>query len=184
MTTAPTTTSTWAIDAAHSIAEFSVKHMLVSTVKGRFGAVAGTLAIDESEPIRSSVTATIEVASIDTGQAQRDEHLRSDDFFAAEQFPTITFRSTRVERKNDEEWRVSGDLTIRDLTRPVTLATEFEGQLRDAYGRQRAAFTATTELSRKEFGLKWNALLESGGAVVGDKVKVTLHIAAVRQDQS
>lgn len=182
MTTALTTTSTWAIDAAHSIAEFAVKHMMVSTVKGRFGAIDGTLSLDEAHPNRSSVAATIAVASIDTGQPQRDEHLRSDDFFGAAQFPTIAFHSTHIERTGDDQWRVTGNLTIRDITRPVTLTTEYEGQLRDAYGKQRTAFTATTELSRKEFGLKWNALLETGGAVVGDKVKVTLHIAAVRED--
>jgi polyisoprenoid-binding protein YceI len=182
MTTAPATVSTWAIDPVHSIAEFAVKHMMVSTVKGRFGSTAGTLSIDEVNPVHSSVTASIDVASVDTGEPQRDSHLRSDDFFNAERFPHITFRSTRVERVNDERWKVTGDLTIRDITREVVLETEFEGQVTDVQGKQRAAFTATTELSRKDFGLKWNALLETGGAVVGDRVKVTLHIAAVRQD--
>ena len=182
MTTATTAVSTWVIDPSHSIAEFAVKHMMVSTVKGRFRSLEGVLTIDEANPANSSVTAAIDVASIDTGEPQRDAHLRSDDFFNAEQFPRLTFRSTRVERKSDEEWKVTGDLTIRDVTRPVTLDTEFEGQVTDAYGKRRAAFTATTDFSRKAFGLKWNALLETGGAVVGDKVKVTLHIAAVRQD--
>jgi polyisoprenoid-binding protein YceI len=182
MTTAATAINTWAIDSAHSIAEFAVKHMMVSTVKGRFRTLAGTLTIDEENPTRSSVTAAIDIASIDTGEPQRDAHLRSDDFFNAEQFPQLTFRSTRIERRSDEEWKVTGDLTIRDITRPVTLDTEFDGQVTDAYGKQRAAFTATAEISRKEFGLKWNALLETGGAVVGDKVKISLHIAAVRQD--
>jgi polyisoprenoid-binding protein YceI len=182
MTTAPTATSTWTIDSTHSIAEFAVKHMLVSTVKGRFRTLAGTLHIDETNPITSSVTAAIDVASIDTGEPQRDAHLRSDDFFNAEQFPRITFHSTRVERKSDEQWKVTGDLTIRDITREVVLDTEFDGQVTDAYGKQRAAFSATTEISRKAFGLKWNALLEAGGAVVGDRVKIALHIAAVHQD--
>ena len=182
MTTAPTTVSTWAIDPVHSIAEFAVKHMLVSTVKGRFGSLTGTLSIDEANPGNSSVAATLDVASIDTYESQRDAHLRSDDFFNAEQYPHITFRSTRVERKSDEEWRITGDLSIRDVTMAVTLDTEFEGRVTDPHGKQRAGFTAETTISRKEFGLKWNALLETGGAVVGDKVKVTLHIEAVRDE--
>lgn len=174
--------STWTIDPVHSIAEFSARHMMVSTVKGRFRALRGTIRLDEAHPEKSSVEASIDVASIDTGEAQRDAHLRSDDFFNAEQFPTLSFRSTHVQRKSEEEWLISGELTIRDVTREVTLATEFEGQVQDPYGKQRAGFTAETTLSRKEFGLKWNALLETGGAVVGDRVKVTLHIEAVRQD--
>ena len=181
-TVSSTAVSTWSIDAAHSIAEFAVKHMMVSTVKGRFRSLEGMLTIDEGNPDKSSVTASIDVASIDTGQPDRDAHLRSDDFFGADQFPRITFRSTGIERKSEEEWKVTGDLTIRDVTRPVTLDTEFEGKVIDAYGKQRAAFTATTQISRKAFGLTWNALLETGGAVVGDTVKITLHIAAVRQD--
>jgi len=182
MTTAPTAVSTWAIDPVHSVAEFAVKHMMVSTVKGRFHSMTGTLTIDEANPTASSVTATIDVASIDTGESQRDAHLRSDDFFNAELYPHIRFRSTRVDRLDDERWRVIGNLTIRDITREVVLDTEFEGQITDPYGKQRAGFSATTELSRKEFGLKWNALLETGGAVVGDRVKVALHIEAIRQD--
>jgi polyisoprenoid-binding protein YceI len=182
MTTAPTTTSTWAIDSVHSLAEFAVKHMMISTVKGRFGSMTGTLLIDEANPTNSSVTTSIDVASIDTREPQRDAHLRSDDFLNAEQFPHITFRSTRVERISDEEWRVTGDLTIRDVTQVVTLDTDFEGRITDPYGKERAGFTAQTTLSRKAFGLKWNALLETGGAVVGDTVKVTLHLEAVRQD--
>ncbi len=181
MTTAAATT-TWAIDPVHSIAEFSVKHMMISTVKGRFRTVAGTIQLDEANPANSSVTAEIDVASIETGEAQRDGHLRSDDFFNAEQYPQLTFRSTRIEKKSDEEWKIAGQLTIRDVTQDVTLDTEYSGQITDPYGKQRAGFTAETTLSRKEFGLKWNALLETGGAVVSDRVKVTLHLEAIRQD--
>lgn len=181
MTTAARTT-TWTIDPVHSIAEFAVKHMMISTVKGRFRTLEGSIQLDEATPANSVVTATIDVASIETGEAQRDAHLRSDDFFNAEQFPTLRFRSTRVERKSDEEWKITGELTIRDVTQEVTLDTEFEGQVTDPYGKQRAGFTAETTISRKAFGLKWNALLETGGAVVGDRVKVTLHIEAIRQD--
>lgn len=179
MTTTATTTGTWTIDSAHSVAEFSVKHMMVSTVKGRFREVEGALSIDEERPERSSVSATIAAGSIDTGVEMRDNHLRSADFFEAETYPALTFRSTSVERVDDERWRIAGELTIRDVTRPVVLETEFEGQIRDAYGKQRAAFTATTQINRKDFGLNWNGAIEAGGVVVGDRVKIELHIAAV-----
>lgn len=178
--TTQTAVSTWSIDAAHSVAEFAVKHMMVSTVKGRFQSLSGTIDLDEQNLAASSVEAAIETASIDTGNEQRDAHLRSEDFFAVERFPRITFRGTRVEQVSDEQWRVTGDLTIRDVTRPVTLDTEFEGQITDAYGKQRAAFTAEATINRKDFGLNWNGVIEAGGVVVQDKVKITLHIAAVR----
>lgn len=180
--TTQTAVNTWTIDGAHSVAEFAVKHMMVSTVKGRFHDLGGSIRIDEARPENSSVEAEIMTASIDTGQEQRDAHLRSDDFFAAERFPAITFRSTGVEQATDDEWRVHGDLTIRDVTRPVVLNTEFEGQIQDAYGKQRAAFTATTTINRRDFGLNWNGVIEAGGVVVQDKVRITLHIAAVRAD--
>ncbi len=182
MTTATkTATSTWTIDPAHSIAEFAVKHLVVTTVKGRFRDLEGTLQIDEAQPEDSSVSASIDVASIDTGVADRDAHLRSDDFFNAERYPQITFRSTRVERANDRNFNLHGDLTIREVTKPVVLDTEFEGEVDDPWGNRRAAFTATTQISRNKFGVKWNQLIETGGAVVGDNVKITLHIEAVRQ---
>jgi polyisoprenoid-binding protein YceI len=180
--TTQTAAGTWEIDGGHSVAEFSVKHMMVSTVKGRFHTIRGDLQIDEATPSSSRVEAEIETASVDTGQEQRDAHLRSDDFFGSERFPLITFRSTSVERVDDDAWKVYGDLTIRDVTRPVVLETEFEGQIRDAFGKQRAAFTATTAINRKDFGLNWNGVIEAGGVVVQDKVKITLHIAALRQE--
>lgn len=177
-----TALSTWTIDPVHSVAEFAVKHMMISTVKGRFRLLEGTLRLDEADPAAAAVTASIDMSSIDTGEPQRDDHLRSDDFFSAERFPEMTFRSTRVERVDDTRWKVTGDLTIRDVTREVVLDTEYEGQIRDAFGKQRAAFTAETTLNRSEFGLHWNRLIETGGVVVGDRVRVTLHIAAVRED--
>lgn len=179
--TTQTATSTWQIDGVHSIAEFAVKHMMVATVKGRFRTLGGTIQIDEAQPERSSVTAEIETASVDTGQEQRDTHLRSDDFFNAERFPAITFRSTRVQRKSDDEWKVEGDLTIRDVTRPVTLDVEFDGQIVDAYGKQRAAFSATTRVNRKDFGLNWNVALETGGWLLSDTFKVSIEIQAAKQ---
>ena len=176
-----TAISTWTIDPAHSIAEFAVKHFVVTTVKGRFRDLEGTLRIDEAHPENSSVSASIDVASVDTNVADRDAHLRSDDFFNAEKFPKITFQSTRVERVDDTKYKVHGDLTIRDVMKPVVLDTEYEGEVNDPWGGRRAAFTATTQISRHEFGVKWNQLIESGGAVVSDKVRITLHVEAVRQ---
>jgi polyisoprenoid-binding protein YceI len=175
-------TTTWTIDPRHSIVEFAVKHLVVTTVKGRFRELEGTLQIDEARPENSSVSASIDVASIDTNVADRDAHLRSDDFFNAERYPRITFRSTGVERLDGANYRVRGDLTIRDVTKEVVLDGEYEGQVDDPWGNRRAAFTATTQISRKEFNVRWNQLIESGGAVVGDTVKITLHIEAVRQE--
>jgi polyisoprenoid-binding protein YceI len=151
-------------------------------VKGRFKSMEGNLHIDEIEPAASWIEASIDVASIDTGEPQRDEHLKSDDFFNADLFPRLTFRSTRVEKIDGEHWRVVGDLTIRETTKEVVLDTEFEGRIKDAFGKDRAAFSAETTLNRKEFGLNWNGLIEAGGVVVGDKVRVTLNIAAVRAE--
>lgn len=178
--TAQTAVSTWNIDASHSIAEFAVKHMMISTVKGRFATLQGAIEIDEANPLASSVTASIDVASIDTKDEQRDAHLRSDDFFNAEKFPKITFASKRVERVDAENYRMVGDLTIRDVTKEVVLDTEFEGQVADPWGNQRAGFTAATQVSRGDFGVNFNGLLETGGVIVSDKVKITLHIEAVR----
>jgi len=179
MTTA-TAVRTWNIDASHSIAEFAVRHMMVSTVKGRFGRLEGAIEGDEANPTASSVRATIDVASIDTSDEQRDAHLRSDDFFNAERYPHITFVSKRIERVDAEYFRIVGDLTIRDVTKEVVLDTEFEGQVRDPYGNQRAGFTATTQINRGDFGVSFNGALETGGVIVGDKVKITLHIEAMR----
>lgn len=182
MTTATqTTTSTWSIDPTHSIAEFAVKHLVVTTVKGRFRELEGTIHIDESQPENSSVDAKIAAASVDTNVADRDADLRSDNFFNVERFPNITFRSTRIERIGEERFKLVADLTIRDVTKEVVLDGEYEGQIDDPWGNKRAAFTATTQISRREFNIRWNQLLETGGAVVGDNVKITLHIEAIRQ---
>lgn len=181
MTTAAATTTTYAIDPMHSSAEFAVKHMMVSNVRGRFRDLEGTIHLDEAEPTRSEVRATIQTASIDTGVEARDNDLRSENFFDAERFPTIRFRSTAVERIDDERWRVRGDLTMRDVTRAVLLETELEGRGTGFEGEERIGFTAQTSISRKDFGLAYNAVLETGGVVVGDKVRITLHIEAVAQ---
>jgi polyisoprenoid-binding protein YceI len=174
-------TSTWTIDSAHSNVEFSVKHMMVSTVKGQFGEVEGTIDFDPARPESASVTATIDASSITTFNEMRDKHLRTNDFFNAEAFRYITFRSTEVVPLSETHFRVYGDLTIRDVTREVVLDTELDGILpKDAYGKPRAAFTATTEINRKDYGVSWNGMIEGGGVAVSEKVKITLHIAAVR----
>ena len=182
-TAAPTRTSTWTIDPMHSIAEFAIKHLVVTTVKGRFRDLEATLHIDEANPENSWVDAKIPVASIDTGVQFRDDDLRSDNFFDAAKFPYITFRSTRVERLDEEHFRLTGDLTIRDVTKEVVLDGEYDGQIDDHVGGRRAGFTATTQISRSEFDIKRNQLLEGGGAVVSDNVKITLHLKAVRQKE-
>lgn len=173
--------STWTIDPAHSNIEFAVKHMMVSTVKGRFRSVEGSLRVDEADPARSTVEAAIDVASVDTGVEDRDKHLRSDDFFNAERFPRIAFRSTKIERDGaDDQWKMTGELTIRDVTRPVTLDVEFVGRSPDAWGKERAGFSAETKISRKDFGVNWNGLIETGGVVVSDSVRIMLEVEVVR----
>lgn len=170
---------TWAIDAAHSEAGFAVKHLMISTVKGRFGAISGQVVLDEANPATSTVEADIDTASIDTRAEQRDAHLRSPDFFDVEKYPTLKFRSTKVEARGNGEFRVTGDLTIRDVTKQVVLEVEETGRATDPWGGERIGFTATTKLDRDEFGLTWNAALEAGGVMVGNEVKINLEIQAV-----
>jgi polyisoprenoid-binding protein YceI len=155
--------------------------MMISTVKGRFGVLTGTVQFDGVDPTTGSVEVSIEVASITTNEPQRDGHLRSPDFFHAEQHPTMTFRSTGVEHVEGDEYRLLGELTIRDVTRPISLDMTYEGQITDPYGNQRAGFAAETTLNRKDYGLTANQLLETGGVVIGEKVKVSLHVEAIRQ---
>ena len=177
---APSST-TWKIDSAHTHAEFAVRHMMVATVKGRFAEVSGTITLDESNPASSSVEATIPVASIDTKQADRDAHLRSADFFDAENHPNLTFRSTRVEPKGENEFTAYGELTIRGITREVALEGEYLGTGKSPYGFTVAGFSARTKINRKDYGLNWNAALETGGVLVGDEVKISLEVEAIQQ---
>lgn len=172
-------TQTWAIDAAHSEAGFAVKHLMISTVKGRFGAIAGRVVLDQANLAASTVEAEIGASSIDTRSEQRDGHLRSPDFFDVEKYPTLKFRSTNVEARGNGEFRVAGELTIRDVTKPVVLEVEETGRAMDPWGGERVGFTATTKLNRDEFGLTWNAALEAGGVMVGNEVKINLEIQAV-----
>ncbi len=172
----------WQIDSAHTHVGFSVKHMMIATVRGEFKQYSGTLEIDPSDLTRSTISGEIAVASLDTREANRDQHLRSADFFDAEQYPTISFVSRRIERRDAENYRVSGDLTIRGLTREVTLEAEYAGIHKDPWGATRTGFMVRGTIDRKEFGLTWNAALETGGVLVGEKVKLELEIEAVLQD--
>jgi polyisoprenoid-binding protein YceI len=174
-------TSTWNIDAAHTVAEFKVKHMMISNVKGHFPKVTGVLTLDETDPTKSSVEASIDVSSIETRDAQRDGHLKSADFFDVEKFPTMTFKSTGVKIAGVGEGTVEGDLTIRDVTRKVVFAVEGPtAPGKDPWGNLRVAVSATTKISRKDFGLVWNAALETGGVLVGDDVTITLDVQFVK----
>ncbi len=182
MTEAATTTTIWTIDPVHSTLEFAVRHMMVTTVKGRFEAFSGTLAYDEADLGNASVAVSIETSSIHTGTAERDAHLRSADFFDCDRFPDATFRSTRIEPNVNGAFAVHGDLTIRDVTKPVVLDTTFEGTGTMPGGPEVAAFTATTTFARSEFGLTWNVGLEGGGVLVSDEVRLTLEIQATSAD--
>jgi polyisoprenoid-binding protein YceI len=173
--------TTWAIDPAHSVVELAVKHMMFSTVKGRFASVAGTIVLDETDRAASSVSAEIDAASIDTGEPQRDGHLRSADFLDVEHFSTITFRSTAVVPRGGSRFILVGDLTIRGVTREAAFEAELVGKGTDPWGGQRIGFAATTTLNRKEFGLTWNQALEAGGVLVSDQIKVSLEIQATLQ---
>jgi polyisoprenoid-binding protein YceI len=175
-----TTNNDWNIDPVHSGINFSVRHMVVSKVRGRFTKYSGSLAIDDADLTRSTVAATIDAASIDTGTAQRDTHLRSPDFLDVERFPEIRFRSTRIHKLADDRYEVTGDLTIRDVTREVSLDVEYGGQAKDPWGNARIGFIAKATLDRKDFGLHWNQVLEAGGVLVGDRVDIELEVQAVR----
>jgi polyisoprenoid-binding protein YceI len=173
-------TTTWNIDPAHSAAEFKVKHMMISNVKGQFAKVTGTLTLDESDLSNSRVEAVIEAASLETRDTQRDAHLKSVDFFDVEKFPTLSFKSTRISLVRDGELAVEGDLTIRGVTRKVVFSVEGPTPpAKDPWGNTRVAVSATTKISRKDFGLTWNAALEGGGILVGDEVTITLDVQFV-----
>ena len=172
-------TTTWNIDATHSTIGFAIRHMVFSKVRGRFLKYTGAIQLDDDDPSKSWVEVAIDAASIDTGTAQRDNHLRSADFFDVERFPELRFRSTRVEDVGGGRLRVIGELTIRDTTREVALDAESAGRGVDPWGNQRIGFVAKTSIDRKDFGLAWNQLLEAGGVLVGDRVDIELDVQAV-----
>ena len=176
-----TATSIWNIDPAHTTAEFRVKHMMISNVKGHFATTTGVVKLDEADLTRSGVEASIEAGSITTRNDDRDAHLKSPDFFHVERFPTLSFASTRVIRKEEGQLAVEGDLTIRGVTRQVVFAVEGPTPpVKDPWGNTRMGLTATTKINRKDFGLTWNAALEAGGLLVGDEVTITLDVEAMK----
>jgi len=174
------TTKTYAIDPSHTTAEFIVRHLMISKVRGRFTSITGTIDVPEGSNVPVSVDVTIDAASIDTREAQRDAHLNSADFLDAEKFPKIAFKSTGVDGSGDA-FKVRGDLTIHGVTRAVVLDTTFEGRTTDPYGNDRIGYEAHTKISRKDYGLGWNMALETGGVVVGDEVKIELNVEAIAQ---
>jgi polyisoprenoid-binding protein YceI len=172
----------WSVDPSHSMVEFSAKHMMISTVRGRFDEFSGTITVDP-DPARSSTEVAIKAQSLSTNNPDRDAHLRSPDFLETEKYPELTFRTTDVEIVSEVEgtFRLRGELTIRDVTRPVTLEASLTGFMpADLYGKTRVAFEASTTFNRKDFGLTWNRAIETGGVLVGDRVGVTLAVTAVK----
>jgi polyisoprenoid-binding protein YceI len=171
---------TYELDQAHKRVGFVARHMMVSKVRGEFAEATATITVAE-DPLASSVTATLQAASISTGQADRDNHLRSGDFLEAEKYPTLEYRSTGVKSHSGNEFVLAGELTIKDVTRPVDLQVEFEGAGTSPYGQEVFGFSATAEIDREDFGLTWNVAMESGGVLVGKKVKIEIEGEAIRQ---
>jgi polyisoprenoid-binding protein YceI len=173
-------TNHWDIDVGHSAIHFWVRHMVISKVHGRFAKWAGAIQLDAQDPTRSSVEVRIEAASIDTQVADRDAHLRSPDFLDVAKFPELVFTSKRIEKASGG-YRVIGDLTLHGVTREVVLDAEFAGTGKDPWGNERAGFSAKTAIDRREFGLAWNAALEAGGVLVGEKVEIAIELEAVKK---
>ena len=179
--TAPETGSktVWKLDPSHTLVEFSAKHLMITTVKGRITDVEGTIYADDNDVGNSSVDVTLKAATLDTRTEQRDNHLRSADFLDVENFPAITFKSTKIVGDRNE-FKLTGDLTIRGVTKPITLDVTFEGQTKDPWGGERIGFSATGKIDRRDFGLTWNVLLETGGLTVGNDIKINVEVEAVK----
>jgi polyisoprenoid-binding protein YceI len=174
--------ATWSLDPAHTSVQFSVRHLMVSTVRGAFGKVSGTVAVDEKDLTRSKIQATIDAASIDTRVEKRDTHLKSPDFLDVAKYPTITFVSKKIEQASPGHFKVTGDLTLHGVTREVSLDVEGPTpEIKDSRGNIRAGAEATTTINRKDFGLTWNQVLEAGGVAVGDEVKITIDVEATKE---
>ncbi|MFD5414851.1 YceI family protein [Streptomyces nojiriensis] len=174
-------TGDYVIDPAHSSIGFTVRHAMVTNVRGAFAEHEGSLHLDGADPARSTASIDVKIASVDTGIADRDGHLRSGDFFDAEAFPLMTFRSTEARQLGGDTYRITGELTIKDVTRPLSIDLEFNGSATDPYGNERAGFEGSAEILRSDWGLTWNAALEAGGVMVSDKVKLTFDISAIKQ---
>ncbi len=173
----------WKIDSAHSQVTFSVRHMMISNVYGRFEKFEGDVDFNETDPARSTVDVSIDASTINTREPQRDGHLKSPDFLNVEKYPSIGFKSTRVEMINPDHGKVYGDLTIRNTTRPVVLDVEYSGTARSPYGTVSAGFSASARINRKDWDLTWNVALETGGVLVGDEIKVNIDVELVRQPE-
>ncbi|WP_329123368.1 YceI family protein [Streptomyces sp. NBC_01465] len=173
-------TGDYTIDPAHSSIGFTVRHAMVTNVRGSFGGHEGTLHLDGTDPSRSTASLDVQIESVDTGIADRDGHLRSADFFDAEKFPLMTFRSTQAEQLGGDAYRITGDLTIKDVTKPLAIDLEFNGTATDPYGNERVGFEGSATILRTDWGLTWNSALETGGVLVGDKVKLTFDISAIK----
>lgn len=173
-------TGDYTVDPSHSSIGFQVRHAMVTNVRGTFSKHEGTLSLDGSKPENSTASIDVAIESIDTGAPDRDGHLRSADFFDAETFPNMTFRSTSAEQVGGDEYRITGDLTIKDVTKPLTIDLEFNGKATDPYGNERVGFEGSATISRSDWGLSWNAALETGGVVVSDKVKLLFDISAIK----
>jgi polyisoprenoid-binding protein YceI len=172
----------WQIDPSHSQLEFKVRHMMLSNVRGRFENFTGAVEFDETNPLDLAVDVEIDATSIYTRESQRDAHLKSPDFLMTEQYPTIRFKSTSVEKTGETTFDLHGDLTIRDVTRPVVLAGEYNGIVKSPWGTSNAGFEASATINRKDWGLVWNHALETGGVLVGEEVKVTINLELVKQE--
>ena len=175
---------TWQIDSSHSHVAFSARHMMISKVRGRFEHFSGIINFDEKNPAASSVSVEIDTASIDTRDEQRDGHLRSPDFLDADNHPKLIFQSKRVEQTSSDSGKLIGDLTIRGVTKEVALDVEYAGQAKSPWGTTSAGFSGTTTINRKDWGLEWNQVLETGGVLVGDKVKIDIELELVKQPEA
>src|SRR3954468_12346302 len=173
-------TGSYTLDPSHTRIGFVARHAMVTKVRGSFNEFEGTAVVDDTNPADSSVRVTIDAASIDTRDAQRDEHLRTNDFLALEQYPQITFVSTDIRQVDETTFEVSGDLTIKDVTNRITVAFEFEGAAQDPFGNQRIGFDGSVTISRKDYGITWNAALETGGVLVGDKIVLEFEVSAIK----
>jgi polyisoprenoid-binding protein YceI len=174
----------WLIDSAHTEANFAVRHMMISHVRGRFERLSGTVEFDETQPVKTKVDVTIETASINTREEKRDAHLKSPDFFDVEKYPNLIFKSKRVDVQDATHARLIGDLTIRDVTREVALDVEYNGSAKSPWGATSAGFSARTSIKRKDWGLNWNVALETGGWLVGDEVQISIELEIVKQPEA
>ena len=184
-TATPSKTTTWQVDPAHTHVEFAVKHLMIATVRGRFSDVTGTVTVEGDDFSRAQIEATIGVASIDTREPQRDGHLKSPDFFDVDKYPTMTFKGRRAERQshNSNRYLLDGDLTLHGVTNEIVLDATLEGLNTDPFGNKRVGFSATGRINRKDFGLGWNQLLETGGVVVGDEMKISIDAEIVAKPE-